>query len=89
MYGWVWDHLSGTTARRVLAAAFLAFAAVFLLAVVVIPALRPVVTSTTGDGSGEDTDGVVEPDGVRQSPAPAATSASPTPVVPDDGGPQF
>jgi hypothetical protein len=70
-------------------ASLLAAVAVGLLAFVVVPALRPVATSPPADGSGADSDGVVEPDGVRQSPLPTPSSVSPTPLVPDDGGPQF
>ena len=88
MYRWLWDRIPGGTAVRAAVASALAVVVVIVFAVVVVPALRPVVPGSVVDGSGADQDGVIEPDGVRKSPTPAPTTLEPTPSVPDDGGPQ-
>ena len=89
MYDWVWRHLPGSTTARVAVAGVLVVVSVAILAFVVVPGLRPAVSGPTVDQSGSDNDDVIEPDGVRQSPLPGPSSISPTPVVPDDGGPQL
>lgn len=43
MYGWIWRHLPGPTAVRVLAALFLALAVVALLMFIIFPWAEPLL----------------------------------------------
>jgi hypothetical protein len=84
----LWSRLPGENRTK---AAFLAFVGGVLIALFigfVVPALGGTPTSPTFDGGGVEQDDVVEPDGVRSSPTFPASESAPTPVVPEDVGPQ-
>jgi hypothetical protein len=87
VYRWLWDHLPGPTAvKGVIAAAAAALVVAALL--FSVQSLIPVTAGPAGDGSGSDQDGVIEPDGVRQSPTVPPSDELPTPSVPEDVVPQ-
>ena len=88
MYRWAWEHLPGSRASKTVGAVILAAAVVGLLAFVVLPLLRPVATAPPSDGSAIGNEDVIEPDGVRSTPLPEPSESTPTPIVPDDNGPQ-
>ena len=88
MYRWLWEHLPGPTAVKALIAAGVTAAVAVLVLVVAVPVLRPASFTPSTDGSAGDSDGVIEPDGVRQSVIAPPTDSSPTPSVPEADVPQ-
>jgi hypothetical protein len=88
MYRWLWDHLPGPTAVKALLAAGMTAVVAVLVLVVAVPVLRPAPVTPNTDGSASDTDGVIEPDGVRQSVIAPPADSAPTPSVTEDNVPQ-